>query len=189
MLAISGLDAQAAVAGGFIPARLTHAVDGAGFVPRLLTPLTATLLHANLLHLALNLLMLVICGKAIEPAIGRGNMMILYLLGAVAAAGAQWAVDPASQVPMIGASGAISAVVGAYSLLFGQSRVRVSNPALARALHVAWLAAAWTGLQLLFGYASGAGGGPSIATLAHIGGFLCGLALAKPLYRLHWHRA
>lgn len=189
LVAATGLDAQAAVGGGFIPVRLTDGIEGAGFLPALLTPLTATLLHANLLHLALNLLMLVICGKAVEPAIGAKGLGILYVLGALAAAAAQWAVDPQSQVPMIGASGAISAVVGAYSLLFGRSRVRVNNPALARALHVAWLAAAWTILQLAFGYAAGAGGGPSIATLAHIGGFAAGLLLVKPLHRLHWRRA
>ena len=189
LVAATGLGAHATVGGGFIPVRLTDGIEGAGFVPALLTPLTATLLHANLLHLSLNLLMLVICGKAVEPAIGGRNLAVLYVLGAIAAAAAQWAVDPQSQVPMIGASGAISAVVGAYSLLFGRSRVNVGNPALARALHVAWLAAAWTGLQLMFGYAAGAGGGPSIATLAHIGGFLCGLALVKPLHRLHWRRA
>jgi membrane associated rhomboid family serine protease len=184
-----GLDAQAAVGGGFIPARLTYRLEGEGFLPALLTPFSAALLHANLLHLSLNLMMLLICGAPVERAIGRGNFVALYVIGALAAAGAQWAVEPASQVPMIGASGAISAIVGGYSLLFGRNRVRVANPALARALHVLWLAAAWIGLQLLFGLASRGSGGPAIATLAHVGGFLAGLALITPLHRLHWRRA
>lgn len=155
----------------------------------MLTPFSATLLHAGFLHLALNLFMLAICGVAVERAIGWKNLLVLYLVGAVAAAAAQWVSDPESQVPMIGASGAISAVVGAYALLFGQNRVKLSNPMLARAVHVAWLAAAWIGLQLLFGFVSRSSQGPTIATLAHVGGFLAGLALATPLHRLHWRRA
>ena len=189
LVAALGLGAEAAFVGGFIPIRLTYGMEADGLLPAILTPLTSTLLHANFLHLALNLLMLVICGRAVEQAMGAVNLGVMYLIGAIAAAAAQWAVDPASQIPVIGASGAISAVVGAYALLFGRSRVKIANPALARAVHVAWLAAAWVGLQLLFGYASSAGGGPSIATLAHVGGFLAGLALAKPLHRLHWRRA
>ena len=184
-----GMGGHATIAGGFIPARLTEGLEGPGFLPALLTPFSATLLHANFLHLALNLMMLLICGAPVEQAIGRRSFLALYALGAVAAAGAQWLADPASQIPMIGASGAISAVVGAYALMFGRNRVRVANPAVARALHVLWLAAAWIGLQLLFGFASRTGGGPAIATLAHVGGFLAGLALATPLHRLHWRRA
>lgn len=184
-----GLQGEAAISGGFIPARLTRGIEGGGFLPSWLTPFTATLVHANLLHLGLNLLMLIICGKAVEHIIGRRGLLLLYLIGAVAAAAAQWAIDVQGLAPVIGASGAISAVVGAYALMFGESRVRVANPALARALHVLWLAVAWTALQLLFGYAAGANGGPAIATLAHVGGFFAGLVLAKPLHRLHWRRA
>jgi len=189
LVAAFDLGTYTAVGGGFIPARLTYGVGGDGFLPAMLTPFTATLLHANLLHLALNLMMLMICGLPVERAIGRAQFIALYLVGAVAAALAQWLADPASQVPMIGASGAISAIVGGYALMFGQNKVRVANPALARALHVLWLAAGWIGLQLLFGFASRTGGGPAIATLAHVGGFLAGLALITPLYRLHWRRA
>lgn len=188
-MAAFDLGAEAAVGGGFIPFRLTYGLNGEGFLPALLTPFTATLLHANLLHLSLNLMMLLICGMAVERSIGRGNFVALYLIGAVAATLAQWAANPASQVPMIGASGAISAIVGGYALMFGQNKVRVSNPAVARALHVLWLAAGWIGLQLLFGFATRSSGGPAIATLAHVGGFLAGLALITPLHRLHWRGA
>lgn len=169
--------------------RLTHGLEGSGLLPALLTPFSAALLHAGFLHLALNLFMLAICGVAVERAIGWKNLLALYLVGAGTAAAAQWASNPESQIPMIGASGAISAVVGAYALLFGKNRVTISNPFLARAIHVAWLAAAWIGLQLLFGYASRSSEGPTIAILAHVGGFLAGLALATPLHRLHWRRA
>ena len=81
---------------------------------------------------------------------------------------------------MIGASGAISALLGAYALLYGQRRASVGNPRFGNALNVLWLAAAWVGLQLLIGLAmSGPDGG--IAIGAHIGGFIAGLALARPL--------
>jgi len=134
-------------------------------------------------------MMLLICGAPLERAIGARGLLLLYVAGTVAAAAAQWAVSPSSQVPVIGASGAISAIVGGYALLFGQSRVRVADPRLGRLLHVLWLAFAWIGLQLLVGLATRFGGGPSIAILAHIGGFLCGLALAKPLLLLRWKNA
>lgn len=189
IVAAFGFDMHAAITGGFIPSRLTYGIEGPGLLPALLTPFTATLLHANLLHLALNLFMLLVCGAPVERAVGWKGLVALYLVGAIAAAGAQWAADPSSQTPMIGASGAISAVVGGYSLLFGRSRVRVANPMLARGLHILWLAAGWIGLQLLFGFASRTDGGPQIATLAHVGGFLVGLALITPLHRLHWRKA
>ena len=184
-----GLTEHAAVSAGFIPVRITQGIEGSAFLPVLITPFTSVLLHANLLHVGLNLLMLLICGVAVERAIGARGLLTLYVAGAIAAAAAQWAIDPQSQIPVIGASGAISAVVGAYALLFGRSRVRLQNPRAARALHIVWLAAAWTGLQLLLGFATQNGEGPSIATLAHIGGFLAGLALVKPLHRMFWRSA
>lgn len=189
IVATLGLGPHAAVSGGFIPVRLTEGIEGQGFLPALVTPFTSALLHANLLHIGLNLLMLMICGVAVERAIGAGGFVILYVAGAIAAAAAQWSIDPMSPAPVIGASGAISAVVAAYAMLFGKSRVRVSDPRLARWLHILWLAAAWIGLQLLLGFATQTAQGPSIAVLAHIGGFLAGLVLAKPLLRLHWRKA
>ncbi|MDB5672550.1 MAG: rhomboid family intrarane serine protease, partial [Alphaproteobacteria bacterium] len=110
------------------------------------------------------------------------------LVGAYVGAGAQYLIDPHSAVPMIGASGAISAVLGAYAMLFGKNRVKVANPTLALWLHVLWLAAAWIGLQLLVGFAF-TPGGEGIAVAAHIGGFIAGLALAKPLLLLKWRGA
>jgi membrane associated rhomboid family serine protease len=89
---------------------------------------------------------------------------------------------------MIGASGAVSAVIGAYSLLFGRNKVRIANHALAVAVNVVWLAAAWIGLQLLIGYSFGTAG-LRIAIAAHIGGFLAGLILARPLLLLRWRGA
>ena len=89
---------------------------------------------------------------------------------------------------MIGASGAASAVVGAYSLLFGRSRAQAIGPIPAQVVHVAWLAVAWTVVNLMIAYAF-LGAGVAVAAAAHIGGFFAGLALAKPLLMWRWRRA
>ncbi|HEX2763669.1 MAG TPA: rhomboid family intramembrane serine protease [Allosphingosinicella sp.] len=183
-----GWDRAAAVYGGFIPGRVGGLANDPAPLFALLTPLTATLVHAGFLHLAFNLLMLVVCGRSIEPIIGARGVLILYLVGAYAAAAAQWAADPGVFIPMVGASGAISAVVGAYALLFGRNRVKVANARLAAWLHALWLGAAWIGLQVLVGLTFMTSG-MSIAVAAHIGGFLAGLLLAKPLLWLRWRGA
>ncbi|MDB5720766.1 MAG: rhomboid family intrarane serine protease [Alphaproteobacteria bacterium] len=188
VVAALGLDYQAAMWGGFIPARIDPAGGAAALVPVLLTPLTATLVHGGLMHVAFNLIFLLFCGRSVEPILGSRGLLILYLVGAYVGAGAQYLIDPHSAVPMIGASGAISAVLGAYAMLFGKNRVKVANPTLALWLHVLWLAAAWIGLQLLVGFAF-TPGGEGIAVAAHIGGFIAGLALAKPLLLLKWRGA
>jgi membrane associated rhomboid family serine protease len=176
-----------ALRGGFIPAR----VDGGTWpgLPVWLTPLSTTLLHTGFIHLLFNLMFLLICGRAVEPILGPKNVAALYLIGAFAAAAAQWAASPGTQVPMIGASGAVSAVIGAYAMLFGRQKVRVANPTLGLWLNAMWLAAAWVGLQLLIGFTDAMSPGPRTAIAAHIGGFLVGLLLAKPLLLLRWRGA
>lgn len=188
IVSTAGASNSATILGGFIPARITGLVLLPAAVPAWLTPLSATLLHAGALHLGFNLLMLVYCGREDEVAIGPWGIAILYGIGAYAAAAAQYALDPASPVPMIGASGAISALVGAYALLYGRPRASRFNPRVARMLHVAWLAAAWIVVQLLLGYAS-AIEGIGIAAMAHIGGFIAGLLLARPLLRWRYRKA
>ena len=183
-----GLEELASIWGGFIPVRASGVGGDEALAPFFLTPLTATLLHANWIHLAFNLLLLVFCGRAVEAIVGGRGMIILYLLGAYAAAAAHSAVDTQSPVVMIGASGAISAVIGAYAMLFGRNKVKVANPRLALWLHALWLGAAWIGLQLLIGLTFRSSG-PAIAIAAHIGGFLIGLALAKPLLLLRYRGA
>jgi membrane associated rhomboid family serine protease len=172
-----------AVNAGFIPLRLDGVLvpEAHGFaVPLWATPLTATLVHGGLAHVALNIVMLVFCGQAVERAIGPVGVVVLYLAGAYAAAVGHWAFGPQSVAPMIGASGAISAIVGAYALLYGERQAKAVGPVPAGVVHVAWLAAAWIGIQLLTGLA-GFGGGAAIAIGAHIGGFVAGLILARPL--------
>ena len=180
--------AEVVFRGGFIPARSSAAIDGGGLVPFLLTPLTATLIHASFLHIAFNLFMLLFCGRAIEPIIGSRGVLILYLVGAYAAAAAQWAWSPGEAAPMVGASGAVSALLGAYAMFFGRHRVKIANHTLAVLVNALWLAAAWIGFQLLIALSS-ASSGVVIAVFAHIGGFLAGLIIARPLFMLRWRKA
>ena len=189
VMALLNLGQWATFAFGFIPARVTHDIPADFWLaPVWLTPLTATLVHANVLHIAFNLLMLAFCGRPTEAVLGPFGLAILYLLGAVAAAGAQYLVDPNEVAPMIGASGAISAVLGAYSMLFGRNKVKVANPTVARWLNALWLMAAWVGINVVMGIAT-ASMGVFVAIAAHIGGFILGVALANPLLLLRYRKA
>jgi len=190
LLILSGMLSQAAIGAGFIPLRVDGAVLPSGLsvaVPLWLTPLTATLIHGGWAHLAFNLLMFVFCGRETERAVGAGGIAVLYIVGAYAAAAMQWVFSPASALPMIGASGAISAVVGAYAVLFGKRRTKRMGPVPAYIIHIVWLAAAWIGIQLLIGFAGM--GGVTVAIGAHIGGFVAGLVLARPLLGWRYRRA
>ncbi len=196
-LGLAGLSAVATVAGGFIPERLNAggqaiveaAVGGrVAFVPAWLTPLSATFIHGGLIHVAFNLLMLGFCGRFVEVALGWRGLLVIYVIGAFAGAGAQYLADPHGLIPMVGASGAISALLGAYALLFGERRGRLVAHRYGKALHVIWLAIAWIGFQLLIGLAT-AQEGATIAIAAHIGGFLAGLATARPLLRWRYRWA
>lgn len=184
--AMGKLDLAASV-GGFIPARLSG-LQVIGGLPVWLTPLSATLLHAGAIHIGFNLLMLFYCGREDEVALGPAGVITLYIVGAYAAAAAQYVVGPHSDVPMIGASGAISALVGAYSILYGQRRPSRYPPAVARWLHIAWLAVAWIVVQLMLGLVSRTEG-MAIAAAAHIGGFIAGLVLARPMLAWRYRKA
>lgn len=187
MALIGALDWAAAVA-GFIPARVAGTMELGGAAPVWLTPLTATLVHASLIHLFMNMLMMVFCGKLVEEVLGAPGLVTVYVVGAYAAAAGQYLAGPHMPVPMVGASGAASAVLGVYALLYGRQREAVAHPVLNRLVNIAWLAGAWIGLQLLFGLAGSSQGMP-IAIAAHIGGFLAGLLLARPLLLWRYRRA
>ena len=178
------------ITGGFTPSALGLPADFP-MAPVWITPLTATLLHANFIHLAFNLLILVFCGRPTEAVVGPIGFGLLYLLGAYAAAATHYLFDTTSLVPMVGASGAISAVLGAYAILFGRNKVKVTNPKLAVLLNALWLMAAWIVLQLIvvYTFAGFTGGTLQIAIGAHIGGFILGVALANPLLLLRYMKA
>ena len=169
-----------ALALGFIPARLSGAEVPWAALPAVLTPLSSAFVHSGVLHVGFNLLIFVYCGMAVERVLGRGGLIVLFIAGAYAAAVAQWLPDRMGVVPMIGASGAVSAVIGAFSLSFGRAKRVTNSPRLNRWINVAWLLAAWVVLQLMMSWLAGVQGF-LLATPAHIGGFLAGLLLQRPL--------
>jgi membrane associated rhomboid family serine protease len=179
---------EVALRGGFIPARMGLPVD-ATVVPDWLTPLSSAFIHAGILHILFNLLIFAFCGRSVENVLGPAAIGILFVVGAYAAALGHYLLDPGSMYPMIGASGAVSAIVGAYAMLFGRNRVKVENPTLALWLNALWLAVGWIALQALLGFASGMDGNVAIAIGAHIGGFLVGIALARPLLLFRYRGA
>ena len=176
---VTGNLQNAATAMGFIAARI-GGLEISPAVPALLTPLSATLVHDGFFHLTMNFLLFAYCGRQVESVLGPAPLVLLYMIGAYAAAAGQYALDPGSMVPMIGASGAISALVGAYAVSFGQPKKLVASFRLNRWLNIAWLLAAWIVLQWMVGYLGGQQG-VMIATGAHVGGFIAGVLLQRPL--------
>ena len=147
---------------------------------------TSMFLHGGWLHLLGNMLYLWIFGNNVEDRMGRLRFLVFYLLGGVAAGLAQTAVDPGSAVPMVGASGAISAALGAYLVLFPRARIQslvflgffyqlIAVPSVI-------VLGFWFLLQLVDGIgalgAATADGG--VAIWAHIGGFVAGMVMALP---------
>jgi membrane associated rhomboid family serine protease len=154
--------------------------------PPILTLFTSMFMHGGFLHIAFNMLFLWIFGNNIEDAMGRLRFIAFYLIGGLVAVLAQLMVSTDAQVPTVGASGAISAVLGGYILLYPRARVLtiiflfffftfVEIPAMI-------MLGIWIALQFLPAIGQlatpelgGEGGG--VAYFAHIGGFLCGMAL------------
>jgi membrane associated rhomboid family serine protease len=188
LIGLVGENDRATIVMGVIPSRLSGLIAIPGAVPAWLTPITATLVHGGILHLAFNMLMLVWCGTMVERVLGRSSLIILFVVGAYVSAIAQWLTDMTSPIPMIGASGAISAIIGAFSLMFGQQKRLVKSLALNRALNALWLLAAWVVLQMMTGFLAGQQGF-MLATPAHIGGFLAGLLLQRPLLLWRYRKA
>jgi membrane associated rhomboid family serine protease len=172
---------------GFIPLRASTevAIDS---LPVWLTPLSATLVHAGFLHLVMNLLLLVWCGKQVEGLIGPGPLVVLYVAGAYAAAAGHYVMDPMSDLPMVGASGAVSALIGAFAISFSRPKRIVQSFRLNRAINVVWLMVAWVVLQWMMGLLMGFQG-VLVATAAHVGGFVAGVALQKPLLLWRYRKA
>jgi len=176
---------RAVYAFGAIPAVLFDRVElnpALAVIPAELTLVTSMFMHGGWMHLISNMLYLWIFGNNIEDAMGHGRFILFYLLCGLAAALAHAALDPGSRVPMIGASGAISGVLGAYLLLYPHARVLVGVP-LGFFIYTIYLPAMlvlgfWFFLQVINSTAAAAGqqeGG--VAWFAHIGGFLAGMVL------------
>lgn len=188
LVTLLGWENRAEIVMGVIPARLSGYLNNLPALPAWLTPLSSTLVHGGFLHLALNLLMLLWCGRMVERILGGPSLILLYVVGAYTAAIAQWLFAPLSPTPMVGASGAISAVIGAFALSFGQQKRIVKSNALNRTLNSLWLLAAWIVLQLMSAMLAGTQG-VMLATPAHVGGFLAGLLLQRPLLLWRYRKA
>lgn len=171
------------VAAGMIPARLLGAVTVDTFVPTLATPLTSMFLHGGWFHLAMNMLFLLLVGRMTEWVLGPVRLLVLYFLSGLAGGALHVAVEPMSTMPVVGASGAIAGVFAAYAVLFARERATTKRIAgleiSGTTINALWLAAVWIGLQLMTGAIIGGG----IAIWAHIGGFVAGLLLVRPLRR------
>ncbi|GGE04715.1 hypothetical protein GCM10011529_08830 [Polymorphobacter glacialis] len=169
---------------GLIPARITAALAGnAAPLPAAFTFVTHMFLHSGWTHLGLNMLFLAWVGRYVEWVAGRWSLIALFFVGGIAGGMLQVAVDPRSMVPVIGASGAIAAVFGAYAVAFASSRAeprRILGFTISgETLTALWYAATWIGLQLLTGYVFNNGSGSQIAIWTHIGGFIAGLLMAR----------
>ena len=172
---------------GLVPGELTGAFNGDQanrLHAELLGVVTGMFLHGGWIHLIGNLLYLWIFGNNIEDRLGRLGFLVFYLFGGLAAAATQIAIDPRSDVPIIGASGAIAAVLGAYLVLYPRARVLslVFLGFFYQLLHVpaVIVLGLWFALQLVDGVASlgpqSSTGG--VALFEHIGGFVAGAAVA-----------
>jgi membrane associated rhomboid family serine protease len=147
-----------------------------------LNVVTSLFLHGSWLHLIANMWFLWLFGNNVEDATGHVRFMVFYLLSGVLATAAHVLSDPGSLVPVVGASGAISAVMGGYLLLYPRIRIHTLFlfVIILRIIPVpAWFVLIlWFGLQLLSGYADPAGTS-GVAFWAHVGGFVAGVLLIK----------
>jgi membrane associated rhomboid family serine protease len=171
---------------GIVPVELVATLQSGSIVSlETATLITSQFLHGSLIHIAGNLLFLWIFGNNIEDRVGRAWFLVFYLVGGIVAGLTQVAIAPDSTVPIIGASGAIAATLGAYLVLFPRARVTtaiflvffyqlIDIPAV-------FVLAFWFVLQLLDGLGSlgpDASGGGGVAFFAHIGGFAFGAVVA-----------
>lgn len=148
-----------------------------------LTPITSMFLHGSWSHVLGNALFLWVFGNNIEDSMGRGRFIVFYLLCGLAAAASQVAIDPASPIPMVGASGAISGVMGAYLVLYPRVSVNMLFIFIIIFKVIplpAWLVLVyWFALQILSAASQFSGVESGVAVLAHIGGFVAGALLIK----------
>ena len=155
---------------------LVYILDG---TPKWATVITCMFMHGGWMHLIGNMWFLAVFGDNVEDAMGTVRFLVFYLLCGVAAVAAQVVSDPTSTVPMVGASGAIGGVMGAYAVLFPRARVHMLvflGFLITRIVVPAFLMLGyWFLLQLVSGMIEP--GGSGVAFWAHIGGFVAGLVL------------
>ena len=169
---------------GVIPVQLVDWLESPSVVEEPSTVVTSMFIHGGWLHLIGNMLFLWVFGDNVEDAMGHVRYLVFYLLAGLAATALQVFIDQESLIPMVGASGAIAGVLGAYLVLYPRATVSVVIPLLwffgAFPVPAAFLIIFWLLLQLLSGVASlGAAAGVTegIAFWAHVGGFIAGVVL------------
>jgi membrane associated rhomboid family serine protease len=175
---------------GLTPCRLTgYCVDASPGLPSpWVTVFTSMFLHGGVFHVGGNMLYLWIFGDNVEDTLGHGRFLVFYLLSGIAAALVQTVVSPASEIPMLGASGAVSGVLGAYLLLFPHARVLtlLIFGFFFRLVHIPAVIVLgfWIVVQFLNGILTvtvsavrGESAGGGVAWFAHIGGFVAGMGL------------
>lgn len=170
---------------GLVPTRVMNDPGGEAF-----TFLTSMFMHGSFLHLGGNLLFLYIFGDNVEDAIGHARYALFYVASGFAAGVAQILTDTASTVPMVGASGAIAGVLGAYMVLYPSAPVTVFNPPPFGFFFgfflvlPAWVVVGlWFVYNLLSGVSTlGRAENGGVAFFAHIGGFVAGLLLVRPFH-------
>jgi membrane associated rhomboid family serine protease len=164
---------------GAVPKQLTDWLENPSGAEEPATVITSAFVHGGWLHLLGNMLFLWVFGDNVEDALGHILYPVFYVVGAVGAVAAQVAVDTGETIPMVGASGAIAAVLGAYLVLYPKARIGVLFffaifPVPAVALIIIWFL-----LQLFAGIAAigDAEATQGVAVWAHVGGFVTGLAI------------
>ncbi len=192
---ILGCTAIYALQSSLGPREQGHLIYGLGLIPAILvgdlhlnpelylvapvaTLATYMFLHGGLLHLAGNMLFLWVFGDNIEDAMGHRRFIAFFLVGGVAAGLAQALVEPGTQIPIIGASGAIAAVLGAYLVLHPRAKILVPILIFPVYLPAVLPLLFWIAFQV---FAAMNGGAGNVAWWAHIGGFVVGAILIVPL--------
>ncbi|MFN0108189.1 MAG: rhomboid family intramembrane serine protease [Blastocatellia bacterium] len=147
--------------------------------PIYLTLFFAMFMHGDLMHIGGNMLYLWIFGDNVEDRMGRGRFLVFYLLTGLLASAAQIVVKPNSMIPNLGASGAIAGVLGGYLVLFPRQSVKVLMGRGIVEIPALIAIGLWGALQFLggFGQLSARGDGGGVAYMAHVGGFVAGIAL------------
>ena len=149
-------------------------------IPTYTTLLTSMFLHGGLMHLLGNMLYLWIFGNNVEDVMGHVRFIIFYIMCGVCAALSHAIIDPASTIPMVGASGAISGILGAYLLLFPRARVLILAPYVGTTYVPAGVVLGlWFVMQIFSGGASLGTTGGGVAFFAHVGGFVTGMLLIR----------
>jgi len=168
---------------GMVPMRYSSAYFGLPF-DGYLSFITNLFLHANWWHILMNMWFLYIFGDNIEDLMGRPRFLIFYLLCGLLATVLQWFFDPTLTVPVVGASGAIAGVLGAYFFLYPMERVVLWVPILIIPVVVQVPAIAFLGLWIMLQLHDATqsmifGGAAGVAWWAHLGGFIAGAALYR----------